>query len=67
MILRNKASLTHFEPFLGSTFCIEFDAEKDRIKLSKVEKFYQAIKSIHVHLNVSELTIYTSGREMVNL
>lgn len=37
----------------------ELENEKDRLKMAKVEKLYQAIKSIHVHLEISEVTIYT--------
>ena len=35
----------------------ELENEKTRIKLNKVDRLYQAIKSIHVHLEVSEISI----------
>ena len=39
----------------------ELENEKNRIKLNKIDKLYQAIKSIHVHLEVSEINITFSG------
>jgi hypothetical protein len=35
----------------------ELESEKDKIKLCKIDKLNQAIKSIHVHINVSEVCI----------
>lgn len=35
----------------------ELEAEKDKVKMAKVEKLYEALKSIHVYLHVGELSI----------
>jgi len=42
----------------------EIDNEKEKIKLSKVEKLYQAIKSIHVHLDVAEVSILFGSKSL---
>ena len=36
--------------------------DDEKVKLTEVEKLYQAIKAIHVHLNVSEINISFSGK-----
>jgi hypothetical protein len=44
----------------------ELDYEKDRVKFKNTEKLYEALKSIHVHLNVSEINIYFGGNLSCN-
>jgi hypothetical protein len=44
----------------------ELDYEKDRVKFKNTEKLYEALKSIHVHLNVSEINIYFGGNLSYN-
>ena len=42
----------------------ELEAEKDKVKMVKIEKLYEALKSIHVYLHVGELSILF-GRNLV--
>ena len=63
---RNSLTLDYIDHISYEIEQQELEAEKDKIKMTKVDRLFEALKSIHVYLHVGETSVIFSKRLVAN-